>query len=85
MNGYHLRFLNADHAARSIESADIVRVQLQQPGAYSFGVQLHAHPTPPPPGTEVVVRLTRQPDENENEFVRRAFAEAAARRRALGF
>ncbi len=84
MTGYHLRFLKADETGRTIESADIVRVRLQEAGNYSFGVQLHARPKPPPLGNEVVLRLTREPNESEAEFVQRAFREAATRRQQLG-
>jgi hypothetical protein len=81
MDRYHLRFLKTDDTARTIESADIVRVQLQDVDGASFGVQLHAQPTPPPLSNEVVLRLTRQPGESEADFVKRAFQEAADRRR----
>jgi hypothetical protein len=80
MKGYHLRFLKTDQAAQSIESADVVRVPLREPGGFSFGVQLHARPKPPPLGNEVVIRLSREPGETEEAFVRRAFQEAATRR-----
>jgi hypothetical protein len=79
--GYHLRFLEVDEAERSIDEADIVRVPPFETGAYTFGVQLHVHPTPPTvsPGDEIVVRLQRDLDESEGDFVQRAFREAAAR------
>jgi hypothetical protein len=79
--GYHLRFLKVDEAASSIDSADIVRVMLQQADACAYGVQLHARSAPPPQGVDVVLRLLREPNEHENDFVKRAFREAAARQR----
>ena len=75
--GYHLRFLKVEDAASRIEGADIVRVPPFERGAHTFGVRLLAQPTPPPPSDETVMRLTRQTDESEPEFVQRAFREAA--------
>lgn len=82
-NGYHLRFLDVDAAVGSIDSADIVRVVLQQTHGCTYGVQLHARPAPPPQSNDVVLRLQREPDEGEGDFVKRAFREAAARQREL--
>ncbi len=81
--GYHLRFLEVDKAERSIDGADIVRVAPFGAGAQSFGVQLHARPTSATasPGDEIVVRLQRDLDESEDDFVKRVFREAAARQR----
>lgn len=81
LNGYHLRFLEVDEGAGSIDSADIVRVMLQQTDTCKYGVQLHARPAPPPQGSDVVLRLLRAPSEGENDFVKRAFREAAAKQR----
>ena len=80
-SGYHLRSLHIDQTPRSIDSADVVRVPLVDSAADTYGVQLHARQTPPSLGPEVVMRLTRHPDEPEDAFVKRAFREAAERRR----
>ena len=81
MEGYHLRFLKPGDTGRTIDSADIVRVPSAQTDGYNFGVQLHALPRPPAPGKDVVMRLLRNEGESESEFVKRAFSEAATRRR----
>ena len=83
LNGYHLRFLDVDETAGSIDSADIVRVVLRQTRACTYGVQLHARPAPPPQSSDVVLRLQREPEEGEGDFVKRAFREAAAWQRQL--
>ena len=84
LSGYHLRFLKVDETASSIDGADIVRVTPFETGqCATFGVRLHARPTPPPPSDETVLRLTRETDESEDEFVQRAFREAATRQRQL--
>ncbi len=83
-SGYHLRFLKVTNAARSIEEADVVRVPPFKRGAYSFGVQLHARPsTDAEPDENIVAHLTRHEGESEDDFVKRAFGEAAARQQEL--
>ena len=82
--GFHLRFLKVTDVERSIEEADIVRVPPIEPGAYSFGVQLHAQPASiSAQSDDIVLRLTRRNGESEGAFVKRAFREAADRQRQL--